>query len=133
MPKVSTFNQCCHRGSCCAMHMQMVHSSQCHLPCWKTSRPKCLPRRPFAQYIGEVSSVVFPRLDAVFTKCKTQETVSPVTMETRCFDKKLGFQGYPPKDFCTARYEHKSSKKIFKLFKNPEKNNSWANLGPRSA
>ena len=57
----------------------------------------------------------------------------PVTMETRCFHKKLEFQRYPPKDFCTARYERKPSKKSFKLFKNPEKNNSWADLGPRSA
>ena len=32
-------------------------------------------------------------------------------METRCFHKKLEFQRYPPKYFCTARYEHKSSKK----------------------
>ena len=49
------------------------------------------------------------------------------------FHKKLEFQRYPPKDFCTARYELKSSKKSFKLFKNPENNNSWADLGPRSA
>ena len=45
----------------------------------------------------------------------------PVTMETRCFHKKLEFRRYPPKDFCTARYEHGSSKKSFKLVKNPEK------------
>ena len=58
----------------------------------------------------------------------------PVTMETRCFHKKLEFQRYPSKDFCTARYERKSSKKKFQFFfKNPEKNNSWADLGPRSA
>ena len=54
-------------------------------------------------------------------------------MERRCFHKKLEFQTYPPNDLCTARYEHKSSKKSFKLFKNPENNNSWADLGPRSA
>ena len=41
----------------------------------------------------------------------------PVTMETRCFHKKLEFQRYPPKYFCTAHYERKSSKKSFKLFK----------------
>ena len=35
----------------------------------------------------------------------------PVTMETRCFHKKLKFQRHTPKYFCTARYEHKSSKK----------------------
>ena len=44
----------------------------------------------------------------------------PVTMETRCFHKKLEFQRYPPKDFCTARYDDKSSKKYFKLFNNPK-------------
>ena len=37
--------------------------------------------------------------------------VTPVTMETRRFHQKLKFQRYPPKDFCTARYEHKSSQK----------------------
>ena len=57
----------------------------------------------------------------------------PMTMGTRCFHKKLESKRYPPKDFFTARYERKSSKKSFKLFKNPEKNNSWADLGPRSA
>ena len=31
------------------------------------------------------------------------------------------------------RYEHKPSKQNFKLFKNPEKNHSWVDLGPRSA
>ena len=40
----------------------------------------------------------------------------PVTMETRCFHKKLEFQRYPPKDICTARYERKSSKKRFQTF-----------------
>ena len=54
-------------------------------------------------------------------------------METRCFHKKLEFQRYPPKDFCTARYQQKSSKKKFQTFKNREKNSSWADLGPRSA
>ena len=62
-------------------------------------------------------------------KCKLN-CVIPVTMGTRCFHKKLK---YPPKDFCTARYERNSSKKSFKLFKTPQKNNSWADLGPRSA
>ena len=47
--------------------------------------------------------------------------ITPVTMETRRLHEKLRFQRYPPKDFCTARYERKSSKKSFKLFKNPEK------------
>ena len=64
-----------------------------------------------------------------------------MTMETRCCQKKFEFQRYPPKYFCTARYEHKSSKvsnfsttpkKIFlgqKLFKNPEKKNPGRVLG----
>ena len=50
-------------------------------------------------------------------------------METRCFHKKLEFQRYPPEDTCTARYERKSSKKSFKLFKNPENNNPGPILG----
>ena len=57
----------------------------------------------------------------------------PVTVETRCFHKKLELQRYPPKDFYTARYEHKSWTKKFQTFQKPEKNNSWADLGPRSA
>ena len=56
--------------------------------------------------------------------------VRPVTMETRCFHEELEFQRYLPKYFCTARYEHKSSKKKFQTFQN---NNSWTDLGPRSA
>ena len=55
-------------------------------------------------------------------------------METRCFHKKLEFKRYPPKDFCTARYEHKSSKKVVSNFsKTPKKKKTWADLGPRSA
>ena len=46
----------------------------------------------------------------------------PVTIETRCFHKKLEFQRYPPKDFGTARYERKSSKKKFHTFLKPRKN-----------
>ena len=43
-------------------------------------------------------------------------------METRCFHKKLEFQRYPPKDFCTARYEHKpSEKKASNVSKTPKK------------
>ena len=56
-------------------------------------------------------------------------------METRCFHKKLEFQRYPPKDFCTARYERKSSKKKFQTFQNPRKKQflgrSWAKIGLR--
>ena len=48
--------------------------------------------------------------------------IRPVTMETRCFHKKLEFQRYPPNDFCTARYERKSLKKKFQTFqKKPKK------------
>ena len=59
----------------------------------------------------------------------------PVTMGTRCFHKKLEFQRYPPKDFCTARYERKSSKKKFRTFQKPRKKQflgrSWAKIGLR--
>ena len=58
-----------------------------------------------------------------------------VTMETRCFHKKLEFQRYPPNDFCTARYERKSSKKKFQTFQKPRKKHfqgrSWAKIGLR--
>ena len=56
----------------------------------------------------------------------------PVTMETRFFHKKLEFQRFPPKHFCTARHERKSSKKK-QTFQKPRKINSRADLGPRSA
>ena len=59
---------------------------------------------------------------------KTTNT-RPVTMETRSFHRKLRFQRYLPKDFCTARYENKSLKKSFKLFQNPEKKNPGPILG----
>ena len=51
----------------------------------------------------------------------TTSPIIPVTMETRCFHKKLEFQRSPPKDFCTARYEHKSWKKQFQIFQKPGK------------
>ena len=35
--------------------------------------------------------------------------------------KKIEFQRYPPKHFCTARYEHKSWKKKFQTFEKPRK------------
>ena len=44
-------------------------------PAGKHHEPNAYPVGPFAQYIGEVSSVIFPRLHAVFTKRKKQETV----------------------------------------------------------
>ena len=60
--------------------------------------------------------------------------IRPVTMETRCFQKKSEFHRYPPKDFRNARYERKSSrKKISNFSKTPKKKKSWADLGPRSA
>ena len=52
---------------------------------------------------------------------KYKKGLIPLTMETRCFHKKLEFQRYPPKYFCTARYEHKSSKKKFQTFQKPRK------------
>ena len=59
----------------------------------------------------------------------------PVTMETQCFPKKLEFQRYPPKDFCTARYEHKSLRKKFQTFRKTRKKSflgrSWTKIGPR--
>ena len=55
----------------------------------------------------------------------------PVTMETRCCQKKFDFQRNPPKDFCTARYEHKSSKKKFQTFQKPRKKKILGR--PRSA
>ena len=65
---------------------------------------------------------------------KETSAVIPVTMETRCFHKKLEFQRHPPKDFCTARYEHKSSKKN-QTFQKPRRKKilgrSWAKIGLR--
>ena len=59
--------------------------------------------------------------------------IRPGTTETRCFHKKLEFQRYPPKDFCTARYERKSSKKKFQTFQKTRKKSflgrSWAKIG----
>ena len=53
-------------------------------------------------------------------------------METRCFHKKLEVQRYPPKDFCTARYEHKCWKKCSNTFQKPRKKSflgrSWAKI-----
>ena len=48
-------------------------------------------------------------------------TIIPVTMGTRCFHKNLKFQRYPPEDFCTARYERKSSKNKLSNFQKPRK------------
>ena len=45
----------------------------------------------------------------------------PVTMEARCSRKKLRISNIPAKYFCTARYEHKSSKKQFHFSKTPKK------------
>ena len=57
----------------------------------------------------------------------------PVTMEAS--RKKLELRRYPPKDFCTARYERKSSKKKFQTLKKKRKKSflgrSWAKIGLR--
>ena len=50
-----------------------------------------------------------------------KKLLRPVTMETRCFHQKIEFKRYPRKDFCTARYEHKSSIFFFQTFKTPKK------------
>ena len=56
------------------------------------------------------------------TSTKIFAGIRPVTMETRCFLKRLEFQRYPPKDLCTARYDRKSSeKKTTNLSKTPKK------------
>ena len=64
-----------------------------------------------------------------------QKIIRPVTMETRCCQKKLEFQRYPQKDFCTARYEHKSSIFFFQTFQKKRKKyffgRSWAKIGLR--
>ena len=61
--------------------------------------------------------------------------IGQVTMKRRCFHKKVEFQRYPPKDFCTARHEHKSSKKKFQTFQKPRKKaflgRSWPKIGLR--
>ena len=61
--------------------------------------------------------------------------VRPVTMKTRSFHQKLEFQRYPPKDFCTALYEHKSSEiKLSNFSKTQQKivlGRSWAKIGLR--
>ena len=49
--------------------------------------------------------------------------------------KKLEFRRYKPTDLCTARYEHKSSKKKFQTFRKTRKKSflgrSWAKIGLR--
>ena len=68
-------------------------------------------------------------------KKERKSLLRPGTMETRRFHKKLEFQRYPPKDFCTARYARKSSKKKFQTFQKPRKktflDRSWAKIGLR--
>ena len=77
----------------------------------------------------------WPKKSKHLLKKRKKPVVRPVTMETRCFHKKLEFQRYPPKDLCTARYEHKSSKKKFQTFQKPRKKSflgpSWAKIGLR--
>ena len=91
---------------------------ECLLVCWDPSLdwghccalPCCAPPCLFTSY-----AVFF--FFCLRSCLINLSAVRPVTMETRCFHKKLEFQRYPPKYFCTARYERKSSKKSFKLFK----------------
>ena len=46
----------------------------------------------------------------------TSNPVRPMLMETRCFRESCNFEDiYPPLDFCTARYDHKSLQKSSKL------------------
>ena len=60
----------------------------------------------------------------------------PMTMETRCFHKKLEFPKIPAKRFLYRSlwaqiFNQKNF--FFNFSKKPEKNDSWADLGPRSA
>ena len=58
----------------------------------------------------------------------------PVTMDTRCFHKKVRiFKDTRQKISVPLAKSTNLRKKNFELFKNHEKNNSWADLGPRSA
>ena len=60
--------------------------------------------------------------------------VRPVTMETLCFHKKkVRISKIRQKISVPLAMSTNLRKKSFKLFKNPEKKNSWADLGPRSA
>ena len=55
-------------------------------------------------------------------------------METRCFHKKLEFQKLPAKRFLyRSLWAQIFEKKVSNFSKKNEKNNSWADLGPRSA
>ena len=58
--------------------------------------------------------------------------IRPVTMETGCCLKKFELQRYPPKDLCTARYEHKSWGEKFQTILKNEKKHSWADLGAKT-
>ena len=78
-----------------------------------------------------ITNIMYPTQLAKMTFDEILDLI-PVTMEARCFHEQLEFQSYPPKDFCTARYERKSSKKKFQTRKKKtEKKNSLADLGPR--
>ena len=98
----------------------------------------------FGQWAFSTFSTKSSRIPFFFRwqmRCRLSNTAAksgvlrPVTMETRCFHKKLEFQRYPPKDFCTACYEHRSSKKEFQTFQNPPRKyflgRSWAKIGLR--
>ena len=109
---------------------------ECLLVCWDPSLdwghccalPCCAPPCLFTSY-----AVFF--FFCLRSCLINLSAVRPVTMETRCFHKKLEFQRYPPKDFCTARYERKSWTKKFQTFQKPRKKSflgrSWAKIGLR--
>ena len=73
--------------------------------------------------INSSSNIISPLPPFVFCLQKWSQTLllRQVTMETQSFHKKLEFERYPPKYFCTARYERKFSKKEFETFQKPRK------------
>ena len=74
-------------------------------------------------YLVKKLSTTYLRKKHVLYRCQWKRDVA----------KKKVFQRYPPKDFCTARYEHKYSQKKFQTSKKNENISFWAHVGPRSA
>ena len=94
----------------------------------------CVPgTRAFVR--GQTSVVRGPTGTPTLVAAPETLAVRPVTMEPRCFREKLEFQRYPPKDFCTAGYERKSSKKKFQTIQKSRKKKIlgrfWAKIGLR--
>ena len=94
----------------------------------------------FATGLYLMNIIYFRQLQTVFNvlfsnpaKIPKSAGVRPVTMETRCFHQKLEFQRYQPKIPVPLAMSANLRRTSFKLFKNPEKSNSWADLGLRSA